>query len=261
MIILLSPAKKLDETQTERPGEVTSPRFQKDAAELTRVARELSVGDLRELMHISEDLAELNVKRFKAFNLSGKSNSAKPAIDSFNGDVYWGYEAETMSKADREFAQDHLRILSGLYGLLRPQDAIQPYRLEMGSKLENPRGKNLYEFWKAQVTEQLRRDAEAVGAKGVLNVASNEYVKAVDKKALGLPILTPKFLDIKDGKARALMFYAKRARGMMARWAVDKRVDDPKQIMDFDGGGYAYDEQRSTDSVPVFTRPQPPTQK
>lgn len=257
MIILLSPAKSLNETPLERDVPITTPHFTKDTAQLARVAKDMSAQDLKDLMHISDDLAELNVKRFKSFRLNGQSNSAKPAVLTFNGDVYQGLDADSLSAKDLEFAQDHLRILSGLYGMLNPMDALQPYRLEMGVKFENPRGKNLYQFWGDKISKRINGDAESSGSDAVLNLASNEYFKVVDKKALDLPVVSPKFVEEKNGKSRVISFYAKNARGVMARWAVQNRVTKRGDISEFTENGYSFDKTASTDKVPVFTRPQP----
>ena len=257
MIILLSPAKSLDETPLERDVPISTPYFTKDTAELARVAKDMSAQDLKDLMHISDDLAQLNVKRFKSFRLSGQSNSAKPAVLTFNGDVYRGLDAESLSAQDLEFAQDHLRILSGLYGMLSPMDALQPYRLEMGVKFENPRGKNLYEFWDDKISKQINAGAASSGSDAVLNLASNEYFKVVKKKALKLPVISPKFVEEKNGKSRVISFYAKYARGLMARWAIENRVTKSGDISEFNADGYRFDKTASTDKIPVFTRPQP----
>jgi len=257
MIILLSPAKSLNETPLQRDVPITTPHFTTDTAQLARVAKDMSAQDLKELMHISDDLAKLNVKRFKSFRLNGQSNSAKPAVLTFNGDVYRGLDAESLSAKDLDFAQNHLRILSGLYGMLNPMDALQPYRLEMGVKFENPRGKNLYEFWGDKISRQINADAAASGSDAVLNLASNEYFKVVKKKVLDLPAISPKFVEEKNGKSRVISFYAKYARGLMARWAVENRVTTSEDISKFNVEGYRFDVSASTDKVPVFTRPQP----
>lgn len=257
MIILLSPAKSLDETPLERDVPITAPHFVKDTAELARLAKDMSPQDLKDLMHISDDLAQLNVKRFKSFNLNGQSNSAKPAVLTFNGDVYQGLDADSLSAKDLEFAQNHLRILSGLYGMLSPMDALQPYRLEMGVKFQNLRGKNLYEFWGNKVSKRINEDAASSGSSAVLNLASNEYFKVVDKKTLELPIISPKFVEEKNGKSRVISFYAKNARGVMARWAVQNRILQHSDISKFNENGYRLDKTASTEKVPVFTRPQP----
>jgi len=173
----------MDAAETGVP--TTQPRLTKDTRALAKVAKTQTTADLKRLMHISDNLADLNFERFKAFNLDNKSNSAKPAGLAFDGDVYWGLEAKSLPDETLEYAQDHLRILSGLYGVLRPMDAIQPYRLEMGTKLETPRGKSLYDFWGAGIADQLNADLDGHSDQTIMNLASNEYFKAVDKKALG----------------------------------------------------------------------------
>ncbi len=258
MLTLLSPAKKLNMDPVETGLEATRPRLGDDMRELAAVAKKQSADDLKRLMHISDNLAEMNFERFQAFNLDNRSNTAKPAGLAFDGDVYWGLEAESLSEDALAYAQDHLRILSGLYGVLRPMDAIQPYRLEMGTKLANKRGKSLYEFWGARIAEQLNADLAGHDDATVVNLASNEYFKAVDTKALGRPVIAAKFLNVKDGKARSLMYYAKHARGAMARWIMENRVDRADGLRDFNADGYRLDAKASTDSELVFTRPQPP---
>lgn len=261
MLTLLSPAKKLNMDPAQTGVPTTQPRLTKDTRELAKVAKKQSADDLKRLMHISDNLAELNFERFKAFNIDNKSNSAKPAGLAFDGDVYWGLEAASMPEDILAYAQDHLRILSGLYGVLRPMDAIQPYRLEMGTKLENPRGKSLYEFWGKGLADQLNADLEGHDDTTIVNLASNEYFKAVDQKALGRNIVSAKFLNVKDGEARALMYYAKHARGAMARWIMDNRVDRADGLKDFNADGYKLDKKASTESELVFKRKQPPKKK
>ncbi len=231
--------------------------MQSQTAQLAKIAKGLSAQDLKDLMHISDNLAALNAQRFKTFTLKGQSNSAGPAALTFNGDVYGGLDARSLDKNALEFAQDNLRILSGLYGVLRPLDALQPYRLEMGIKLANPKGKSLYDFWGNQISLRLNATLKGHKHHSVINLASNEYFKAVDKKALTAPVISPRFVEVKDGKARVLSFYAKRARGLMARWIIEGRIDAPDDIFGFESEGYRYDGDNSTDAVPVFSRPQP----
>jgi cytoplasmic iron level regulating protein YaaA (DUF328/UPF0246 family) len=257
MLTLLSPAKKLNMDPVDTGLEITQPRLSKDTKELARVAKTQSADDLKRLMHISDNLAALNAERFKAFNLDNKSNTAKPAGLAFDGDVYWGLEANSLSDEALSYAQDHLRILSGLYGVLRPLDAIQPYRLEMGTKMANGRGKSLYEFWGSRIAEQLNADLADHDDTTVVNLASNEYFKAVDTKALDRRVIGARFLNIKDGKPRSLMYYAKHARGAMARWIMENRVDRAEGLKDFNAGGYTLDAGASTEAELVFARPQP----
>ena len=261
MLTLLSPAKKLNMAPVEISVPITQPRLHDDTRELAKVAKNQTAEDLKNLMHISDNLATMNFERFQTFNLDNKSNSTKPAGLAFDGDVYWGLEADSLSEDTLRYAQDHLRILSGLYGVLRPMDAIQPYRLEMGTKMSNARGKSLYEFWGSLISERLNADLTDHNDTTVVNLASNEYFKAVDTKALGRTIIGAKFLNVKDGKARALMYYAKHARGAMARWIMENRVDKADGLKDFNYGGYAFDAAASTPRELVFSRTQPPLKK
>ena len=258
MLTLLPPAKKLNMDPADLSLEITQPVLNKATRELAKLAKTQSADDLKRLMHISEKLAELNADRFKAFNLDNQSNSAKPAGLAFDGDVYWGLEATSLSENDLAYAQDHLRILSGLYGVLRPLDSIQPYRLEMGTKLANARGKSLYDFWGTQIADNLNETLSGHGDKTIINLASNEYFKAVDKKTIKSPIISAKFLNIKDGQARALMYYAKFGRGLMARWIMQNRIDTAQDLKAFNLDGYSFDADLSSDVELVFTRPQPP---
>ena len=258
MLTLLSPAKKLNFDPAKTSLSPTKPVLQSDVIEIARVAKKQSADDLKRLMHISDNLAELNAERFKTFNLDGQSNSAKQAGLAFDGDVYWGLDASSMSDDTLSYAQDHLRILSGLYGVLRPLDAIQPYRLEMGTKIENPRGKSLYDFWGTKIADQLNGDMVGHKDRTIVNLASNEYFKAVAKKSIDSPVVSAKFLNVKDGQARALMYYAKYGRGLMARWIMDNRVERADDLKDFNLDGYRFDKSASSEVELVFTRPQPP---
>jgi cytoplasmic iron level regulating protein YaaA (DUF328/UPF0246 family) len=261
MLTLLSPAKKLNFDAPATALEPTAPRLTTDTVELAKVAKKQSPADLKRLMHISDALAELNADRFKAFNLKGQSNSTKAAGLAFDGDVYWGFDADTLNDDELGYAQDHVRILSGLYGVLRPLDAIQAYRLEMGTKLETKRGKSLYDFWGSTIADSLNDDLAEHSDTTIVNLASNEYFKAVDKKALGQPVITAKFLNVKDGEARALMYYAKFARGLMARWIVQNRVECAADLKDFNVEGYKLDKKASSETELVFSRKQPPPKK
>ena len=261
MLTLLSPAKKLNMEPPATTLQATQPRLTTYIKAIATVAKRQSADDLKRLMHISDNLANLNYERFKAFNLDNQSNSAKSAGLAFDGDVYWGLDAKSMADETLSYAQDHLRILSGLYGLLRPMDAIQPYRLEMGTKLQNPRGKSLYEFWGTILADQINDDLTGHSDSTIVNLASNEYFKAVDKTALNRPVISAKFLNIKDGQARALMYYAKHARGAMARWIMENRVDRADGLKDFNADGYSLDVDASSKTELVFTRKQPPKKK
>lgn len=258
MLVLLSPAKKLDLASPLVTPHHTQPALLDDVAELLPVARNLSTGDLKALMHISDDLAELNHARFQELATPFTPDNARPAAQTFAGEVYTALDAGTLSEADLLWAQDHVRILSGLYGMLRPLDLMQPYRLEMGTKLENPRGANLYDFWRETLTPAVQALVDAQPGKVLLDLASTEYSKAVWLKKLDATIITPKFQDVKGGKARTLFLFAKRARGWMTRWVVEHRVTDPEDLKRFDVGGYRYDAEASDATNWVFRRPQPP---
>ena len=253
MLVVVSPAKKLD--WSERDVTMTEPRLQDEAKRLAAVARELSVDDLKSLMKISDDLAKLNRDRFRAFQDAPAAEELRPAALGFAGDTYQGLEAASLDKDEMDWAQDHLRILSGLYGVLRPRDGFQQYRLEMGSRLKTERGKNLYEYWGDRISKLLNADAEATGAEVLVNCASQEYFGAVDRDALKLRVITPQFMEDKDGKPKIVSFYAKKARGAMARYIVQHRLTDPDSLRDFDTGGYVFSEELSQPDQPVFVRP------
>lgn len=241
--------------------EMTRPQLSDDMREIAAVAKRQTAADLKKLMHISDNLAELNAGRFRAFDLDGKGNSAAPAALTFDGDVYWGLDARQWNAEALSYAQDNLRILSGLYGLLRPMDAIQPYRLEMGTKMANARGGTLYDFWGSKIAKNLNRDLNSHADRTVVNLASNEYFKAVDTGALKARVIGANFLNIKDGKARALMYHVKFARGLMARWIMQNRIDRAEGLKDFAAEGYSYDAKASSETELVFTRAQPPVKR
>lgn len=256
MLTVISPAKRLDETVRPLPPGLapTDPAFGTEAAKLARIARALSVEDLRALMDISEPLARLNRDRFAAFKARPAPDAVKPAAFCFDGDTYAGLEARTLDADALRWSQDHLRILSGLYGLLRPLDLIQPYRLEMGSRLANPKGPDLYAFWGKKIAKALNQQAAAVGTGILVNCASNEYFHAVDRKALTLRLITPTFLEVKGSEAKIVSFFAKKARGAMARFIAEHRLTDPAELAAFTTGGYVLDSDRSTPDAPVFLR-------
>ncbi|GAA6199816.1 peroxide stress protein YaaA [Aquicoccus sp. SU-CL01552] len=254
MLVVISPAKKLD--WQDRDIETTEPAFAGDAAELAEVARGLTSEDLQKLMKISADLAKLNRDRFRDFADAPTTDDTRPAALAFAGDTYQGLEAATLDDDEMAWAQDHLRILSGLYGILRPRDAIQPYRLEMGSRLKTPRGKSLYDWWGDRLSGALNDQAEALGTDVLVNCASQEYFGAVDLKALKLRVVTPVFMEDKGGAPKIVSFYAKRARGAMARFVIQRRLTDPDSLRDFDTGGYVYRPDLSEADKPVFVRPQ-----
>ncbi len=257
MITLISPAKKLDYAVISPKIAPTFPDFQTDAYSLSRTARHLSVAKLQKLMSISQPLAKLNQDRFKAFEEQPQPENIKPAALVFAGDTYQGLEAATLSTDELRYAQSHLRILSGLYGLLRPLDQIQPYRLEMGSRLATRRGKSLYQYWGKRLSMALNELAAENGAKTLLNCASVEYFTAVDASALKLRIITPVFMETKNGADKIVSFFAKNARGAMARFVTQNRITDVDGIKDFNARGYAYRAELSTTDKLVFTRPYP----
>ncbi len=254
MLMVISPAKSLDFTPVE-DAPATLPQFPRETAGLARLARRLKKADLRRLMGISEKLAELNVQRFKAFD--AKADTGLQAAFAFDGDVYDGLQARTLDAEGLAYAQDHLRILSGLYGLLRPLDRIQPYRLEMGIRLANPKGGSLYDFWDGKITKALKAAAKGQADRTIVNLASQEYFGAVNRKALKPPAVTCRFLEEKDGEARLISFFAKRARGAMARFAIDGRVERAEDLKGFDRDGYRFRPDLSKDHDWVFVRRQP----
>ena len=255
MLVVVSPAKRLDWQEVDLAQ--TEPRFQAEAARLAGHARQLTLGKLKGLMDLSDDLARLNRDRFRAFAKDPAGGATRPAVRAFAGDTYIGLDAASIDDETLDWAQDHLRILSGLYGVLRPRDAIQPYRLEMGSRLKTRRGATLYDFWGADIAKSLKADATGIGAKVLINCASQEYFGAVDLKALGLDVITPVFLEERNGEAKIVSFFAKKARGAMARFIIDRRLTAPDGLRDFDTGGYAYDPARSAPEAPVFVRDYP----
>ena len=256
MLIVLSPAKALNFTAGPPSAPLTLPDMLDQTAELAKTTRRLKTADLKRMMSLSDELAKLNRQRFQAFDPA--SEDGVQAAFAFNGDVYAGLRARDLDKPALAWAQDHVRILSGLYGVLRPLDAIQPYRLEMGVRIKTQRGQSLYDFWGSRVSEALNLAAEGHGDPTVVNCASGEYFGAVDRQALTRPVVSCRFLEEKDGEARIISFYAKRARGMMARYAIDNRIERAADLRGFDVTGYCYAPALSSDDVFTFSRPQPP---
>ena len=252
MLIVLSPAKRLDFTEADPALPASERRFLDDTASLSKTARARTIAELRSLMSISDDLARLNRERFQAFKPD--SLDGVQAAFAFAGDVYEGLQARTLDKAGLAFAQKHVRILSGLYGLLRPLDRIQPYRLEMGTRLKTRRGSSLYDFWGDRLSKGLNADAEGQPDPTLVNLASQEYFGAVDARALKLPIVTPNFYEEKDGERRIISFFAKRARGTMARYAIDERLEKAEDLKAFDRDGYRFDKAASTETEWIFIR-------
>ncbi|WP_299295729.1 peroxide stress protein YaaA [uncultured Tateyamaria sp.] len=255
MLVVISPAKRLD--WAERDVAMTAPAMQDDAVRLARTARNLTLGKLKALMDLSDDLARLNRDRFQAFADAPGTEVTRPAMLAFAGDTYQGLDAASLSDDDTAYAQDHLRILSGLYGLLRPLDAIQPYRLEMGSRLKTRRGASLYDYWRTDIAKALNTQAETVGAELLVNCASQEYFGAVPVKTLKPELVTPVFMEDKGAGPKIVSFFAKRARGAMARHIVQNRVTDRAGVEAFDADGYVFQPDLSAPERPVFVRPYP----
>ncbi|MDA8493129.1 peroxide stress protein YaaA [Kluyvera georgiana] len=254
MLILISPAKTLDYQSPLATTRYTQPMLLEHSQQLIGVARKLSAPQIKALMGISDKLADLNATRFHDWHPDFTPENARQAILAFKGDVYTGLQAETFSEADFDFAQKHLRMLSGLYGVLRPLDLMQPYRLEMGIRLENPRGKDLYQFWGEEITHTLNAALHEQGDDIVVNLASDEYFRSVKPKALKGTIIKPVFLDEKNGKFKVISFYAKKARGLMSRYIIENRLSKPEQLTGFDSEGYFFDEESSSAEELVFKR-------
>lgn len=254
MLHVISPAKTLD-FETPPPTSIyTQPQFLDHSHELIRDLRELQPAQVSKLMSISEKLGQLNAQRFLEWQTPFTPTNAKQAVLAFKGDVYTGMAAENYSAQDFEFAQQHLRILSGLYGLLRPLDLIQPYRLEMGTGFANKRGKNLYHFWSDILTDHLNKELESQRERVLVNLASTEYWSAVNTKKLHAEIITPVFKDQKNGQYKIISFFAKKARGMMSAYLVKNQLTDAEQLKNFDSAGYNYNEAMSSPKEWVFTR-------
>ncbi|WP_337843249.1 peroxide stress protein YaaA [Rheinheimera sp.] len=257
MLTVISPAKDLDYQSPLAVSEYSQPALLAEAQALMPVCRDLSPQQLSSLMGISDKLAGLNAARFAQWSTPFTPDNARQAVFAFNGDVYQGLQAQSLSREDLAFAQQHLRILSGLYGVLRPLDLMQPYRLEMGTSLANPRGKNLYQFWGSRISEALNLQLEQLQSDTLLNLASQEYFKAVDKKALKARVVNVEFKDFKNGQYKVISFYAKKARGLMARFVTEQRLTSVAGIKDFDVAGYRFSAEQSTPEQFVFTRQMP----
>lgn len=254
MLILISPAKTLDYDSPLALTDFTTPRLMEESRELIETLKPYSPKRVAKLMNLSDKLAKLNVERYRGWNEPFSPENARQSIMAFKGDVYLGLEAASLDKRDLNFAQKHVRILSGLYGVLRPFDLMQPYRLEMGTDLKNSGGKNLYEFWDNKITELLNEDLAAAKARVVVNLASKEYFGSVRPESLDVPVVTPVFLDEKKGDYKIISFFAKKARGMMTRYIVQNRIKTRSGLKRFDVAGYRFDEERSSASELVFTR-------
>lgn len=254
MLFLLSPAKSLDFEPAALDVPYTQPLFVPQSAELIEILRQKSPQDIASLMSLSDTLSGLNVARYQAWRPKFTAQNAKQAVLAFNGDVYDGLDAETLSADELAWTQDHVCILSGLYGVLRPLDYMQPYRLEMGTTLANARGKDLYQFWGTQISDYLNTRLAADKTPVIINLASQEYFKAVDKKTLKARVVDCVFEDFKGGKYKIISFYAKRARGLMARFAATQALSLPEQLKGFDLDGYAYQAASSSPERLVFRR-------
>lgn len=257
MLMVISPAKTLDYTSPLATQEYSLPRYLEQSSQLIEVLRKLSPNQLAELMKLSDKLAGLNVARFTQWQPAFTLENARQAILAFRGDVYTGLDADSLSAADFKYAQQHLRILSGLYGVLRPLDLMQPYRLEMGTKLDNPAGANLYEFWGEQITDSLNQCLAEQKTDVLLNLASNEYFKAVKPKQLKATLINVDFKDLKNGQYKIISFYAKKARGMMARYVIENKIDSVAGLRKFNTQGYYYSAEQSKPEHLVFLRDQP----
>lgn len=253
MLTVISPAKTLDFDTPAHTDKCTEPRFLEQSQQLIAQLKKLSSQEIAGLMKISDKLAGLNMARFQQWETPFTVKNAKQAVLAFKGDVYTGLDAETLDQQGLDFAQQHLRILSGLYGVLRPLDLMQPYRLEMGTPFQNEAGKDLYSFWGDTLRESLQ--SEAALQDGILiNLASNEYFKAINAKKLDATIITPVFKDWKNGQYKMISFYAKKARGLMSRYIIEQQIDSPEQLKQFDSEGYRYSEEMSQKTDWVFIR-------
>ena len=258
MLTVISPAKTLDYDTPPVTERFTLPQYLDDSQALIQQLRELSPAQISELMHLSDKLAGLNAARFGSWTPDFTPANAKQALLAFKGDVYTGLDAESLGEEDFSYAQDHLRMLSGLYGLLRPLDLMQPYRLEMGTKLANARGKDLYAFWGTRISEWLSEALADQGDDVLLNLASNEYFSAVKRTALNARIINTEFKDQKNGQYKIISFYAKKARGLMSRFVIQEKINDPALLKQFDVQGYRFSAEQSKPDNLVFLRDHAP---
>lgn len=254
MLIVVSPAKTLDYESPLVTETYTQPELIDYSKQLIEVCRKLTPADVASLMKVSDKIADLNVGRFQEWSETFTLDNARQAILAFKGDVYTGLDAQTLTEADFEYAQRHLRMLSGLYGLLKPLDLMQPYRLEMGTKLANEKGTNLYQFWGNVITDKLNQAITEQGDNVLVNLASNEYFKAVKQKNLDAQVITPVFKDCKNGQYKVISFYAKKARGMMARFIIENRIESVADLTQFNTAGYTFAEDESSATELVFKR-------
>jgi cytoplasmic iron level regulating protein YaaA (DUF328/UPF0246 family) len=256
MLTVISPAKTLDFESPALTEEFSQPAHLTQSRQLMRHLRQFTSSDLSKLMNVSSAIADINVERNKRWKTPFKPENAKQALFAFKGDVYIGLDADSMNSDNIQFAQKHLRMLSGLYGLLRPLDLMQPYRLEMGSRLATDQGTNLYQFWDSRITKALNAELKQTGSDVLLNLASNEYFKAVKSKSVRSRIITPVFKDYQQGKYQIIGFFAKKARGYMARYIIDEQINDVDAIKHFNREGYSYNPELSNQAEWVFTRRQ-----
>lgn len=256
MLIVISPAKTLDYDTPTTTSRHTTPQYLAEATQLIERSRKFSIEDISSLMAVSKKIAELNHQRFAEWHTPFTEENAKQAILAFKGDVYTGLDAGTLSKKELTFAQQHLRILSGLYGLLRPLDLMQAYRLEMGRKINTDKGKNLYEFWGDTITTGLNQQLTSMKSKHLINLASNEYFKSVKTKMLAAEIITPIFKDYKNGDYKIMGVYAKKARGTLSRFIIQNQLNDVEHIKEFKQDGYSFNQQMTEGTNWVFTRKQ-----
>lgn len=254
MLALISPAKTLDYETALPTDQNTLPRLLDHSQALIDVSRKLSASDIASLMSVSEKIATLNAARFRDWQSDLNFSNARQALFAFKGDVYTGLDAYSLNDQQIDYAQKHLRMLSGLYGLLRPLDLMMPYRLEMGTKLQNPRGHNLYEFWGDHITKMINKDLAEAGSELLLNIASDEYYKSVKESGIQAQIIKPVFLDQKNGKYKVISFYAKKARGLMARYMLEHKIERAEDLKSFNTGGYYFDADSSSQSELVFKR-------
>ena len=255
MLTVLSPAKKLSKECVVQTQDYQLPQFAEKTEKLVKHLKKMEPKDLMSLMGISENLALLNWERIQNWNKSFTPNNSRESVFSFMGDTYTGLDATSLNKSDIQFSQKHTRIISGLYGILRPLDLIKPYRLEMGTRMKNEKGDNLYEYWNDSLAKFLNHELRYHEEKTIINCASVEYFKSVDLPILEADIITPQFKEIKNGKLKMISFYAKKARGMMVRYIVDNKLSSYNELLGFNLGNYSYNEAETSDeNFPVFTR-------
>jgi len=252
-VTIISPAKKLDYSPVEKNLDSTIPSLLEHSNELVKDLKSLNPQEVSSLMSLSDKLGALNYERFQEWETPFTKSNSKQAILAFKGDVYQGLDAESLSETELIWAQKHVRILSGLYGILKPMDLMQPYRLEMGTKFATKRGQNLYDFWNSIITEELNKQFSSDNT-NLLNLASNEYFKSINVSELKANVISPVFMDKKNGKYKIISFFAKKARGLMTRYVIKNRIEDITDIQNFEDGGYCFNEAMSEDNKPVFCR-------